>query len=819
MKKILVSVLFIFLAFHAYTTQVSYEDASRTAAMKLQVSEQSEHSILDVHEMNSEQGALLAYVFDLSPIGFIITSTDTYITPILAYSFRNNFSMEKSNFNQGYVFIETNMTLQREALDFISNEVKQENNETWNKYLSGDESYFLTRDVTWPPDEYGSITGGWIEEEWNQNPNPYYTFCPMDPSGSRCVVGCVATAMAQIMYFHRYIGNPVFNDSDDYWSTYTSPVIHLDNDHDLWDFPTFSELNIHLADLANAFATNGEITNDMIAAINFGAGVSVEMGYSSQGSGAYPSDVNYALIYKFDYDSATFTSNINGTFYTNLQNNMVDAKPVFFGISGTDVGHAIICDGWNETDNTYHLNMGWGGFDNGWYTLPYGMPAGYNTISSAVINIDGGEPFIEVFGQVVAAPGIDLTQAIVTLNGPRNYEIQVSDTDGYFNIPWVKGGIYQATATIELDSGGYYYKTFEIELNESSSSIAFILDNYETIDGTVSAAISTENASIAIYDGSQIVRTGLADVSGNYTVSGLLPGDYYATASLNGNFFDEQPITITASTQTFNFNCLEFEYDHIISFHGDPTDQYQLLPEMGVGIMISGNNLIGHDNDSFAKLAFIAPFNPEQGSITAQIWDGITLVTEKEVTYFSEGNWKTVIFDNFVPIDADKEYYAGYVVSSNGGLLPATYRDNGPNVEGGAYIKIGGNWTPLNATTFDFNFCIQGIAISTNPSGIDENMVTISTNILNENYPNPFNPSTTISYNLAEDSDVELTIYNLKGQRVKQLISIDQLLAGQHSVEWNGTDDTGKNVSSGIYLYKLKAGDKYTSTKKMILLK
>jgi len=106
-----------------------------------------------------------------------------------------------------------------------------------------------------------------------------------------------------------------------------------------------------------------------------------------------------------------------------------------------------------------------------------------------------------------------------------------------------------------------------------------------------------------------------------------------------------------------------------------------------------------------------------------------------------------------------------------------------------------------------------------NVIGIDEDLVTMSTNILNDNYPNPFNPSTTISYNLAEDSNVELTIYNLKGQKVKQLVSSNQLSAGQHSVEWNGTDDAGKNVSSGIYLYKLKAGDKYTSTKKMILLK
>ena len=88
------------------------------------------------------------------------------------------------------------------------------------------------------------------------------------------------------------------------------------------------------------------------------------------------------------------------------------------------------------------------------------------------------------------------------------------------------------------------------------------------------------------------------------------------------------------------------------------------------------------------------------------------------------------------------------------------------------------------------------------------------------NFPNPFNPTTTISYQLPENSEVELAIYNLKGQKVKQLVSnsAGQLSAGQHSVVWNGKDDNGKSVSSGIYFYKLKTGN-YEQTRKMILIK
>ena len=88
---------------------------------------------------------------------------------------------------------------------------------------------------------------------------------------------------------------------------------------------------------------------------------------------------------------------------------------------------------------------------------------------------------------------------------------------------------------------------------------------------------------------------------------------------------------------------------------------------------------------------------------------------------------------------------------------------------------------------------------------------------LNQHYPNPFNPTTSISFNLKKSENASLVIFNLKGQKVKQLIN-EQLSAGLHSVVWDGKDKMGNSVSSGIYLYKLKSG-KYTSSKKMILMK
>jgi len=88
------------------------------------------------------------------------------------------------------------------------------------------------------------------------------------------------------------------------------------------------------------------------------------------------------------------------------------------------------------------------------------------------------------------------------------------------------------------------------------------------------------------------------------------------------------------------------------------------------------------------------------------------------------------------------------------------------------------------------------------------------------NYPNPFNPTTTISFNLNTEStkNTELIIYNIKGQIVKQLVN-EPLASGLHSIVWNGKDDMGRSVASGVYFYQLNVNNKNISSKKCLLLK
>ena len=86
-----------------------------------------------------------------------------------------------------------------------------------------------------------------------------------------------------------------------------------------------------------------------------------------------------------------------------------------------------------------------------------------------------------------------------------------------------------------------------------------------------------------------------------------------------------------------------------------------------------------------------------------------------------------------------------------------------------------------------------------------------------QNYPNPFNPTTTIMYALPQRSDVTLEIYNITGQLVARVYRENQY-AGYHEIRWNGVNQSGRPVASGLYVYRLSAGD-FVQTKKMLLLK
>lgn len=99
----------------------------------------------------------------------------------------------------------------------------------------------------------------------------------------------------------------------------------------------------------------------------------------------------------------------------------------------------------------------------------------------------------------------------------------------------------------------------------------------------------------------------------------------------------------------------------------------------------------------------------------------------------------------------------------------------------------------------------------------DNNAVSPARFVLHQNYPNPFNPETTIQYQMPKRSEVKLVIFSLLGQRVATLVDEVQSI-GVYSVQWDGKDDTGKEVASGVYLYRLQT-NQFVQVKKLALLR
>ena len=111
----------------------------------------------------------------------------------------------------------------------------------------------------------------------------------------------------------------------------------------------------------------------------------------------------------------------------------------------------------------------------------------------------------------------------------------------------------------------------------------------------------------------------------------------------------------------------------------------------------------------------------------------------------------------------------------------------------------------------------EPVSIDVEVTGSDtDNPIPLET-VLRGNFPNPFNPSTTISFDIREEGAVRLDIFNIRGQRVRTLVN-EEKTSGKYTIEWIGTDDNGRSVGSGIYFYRMTAVE-YSETKRMVLMK
>jgi hypothetical protein len=207
--------------------------------------------------------------------------------------------------------------------------------------------------------------GPMLTSSWHQG-SPYNIACPMG-DGGRTVVGCVATAMTQIMKYWEWPPSGIGSHSYYWWGDdscggSTSGQQLSADFSDSYDWANMPN---------NCDSGCDSAEQSALAELSYEAGVSVEMDYGACGSGAYMDDCMNAMENHFRYTPGMqerFRSSYSATSWFNLIVDEIDAgRPMLYGIHR----HAIVCDGWRDTGglNQYHMNYGWGGSYNGWYTV------------------------------------------------------------------------------------------------------------------------------------------------------------------------------------------------------------------------------------------------------------------------------------------------------------------------------------------------------------------------------------------------------------------------------------------------------------------
>jgi hypothetical protein len=443
-------------------------------------------------------GKAIYHVVHLSPHGYVVVSADDAIEPIIAFSSVGDFD---SSATQGITpWVNYDLAKRRAHVPAgAGSHVGHNAHQRWQPLLAASPNP--------PPDmetnSYATVVSAvmvapFLQTSWNQqgdqgnNLAVYNYYVPPGSNGNIAndPCGCVATAMAQMMYYFHYPTTGVGTGSHSYQVNgvnYSGNLRGGDGNGGAYQWS-----NMPLAP-NNPTTAQAEEIGDLC----YDAGITVDMNYTADGSSSSDESVGPALTGTFEYSSSDYAfteSEFSATNMIAIINPNLDARlPVFVGIySDADGGHEVLADGYGYSGSTlfHHLNMGWGGADAVWYQLPVidtqDGNGEFTIVDSSVYNIYTNGTGMIISGRIIDPNGVPVVGATVTATRGGTYTT-TTDTNGIY-------------ALIKLPANTTY-------------SITAALSGYTSVSGSfatgtyVSGVYVGQTVSVANYWGANFVMT------------------------------------------------------------------------------------------------------------------------------------------------------------------------------------------------------------------------------------------------------------------------------------------------------------------------
>ena len=363
MKKIFLIIITLCVAAQsAWAGFVGPEKAAQCARGILGMKDMPAPEISDSRRVSGRDGQDPAYyVFNNPDGGWVIISADDRVNPVIAYSLEGTFRSDDMPSN-----VQWWMNDVADAICSVREsdiEASDQAQKAWESILKGDNPDSKKKEI--------------VTAQWNQL-EPYNNLCPVAAGDNkRSLTGCVATAMAIIMRHNCWPehGTGIIGGYTTAFGFETYiPAYSIDNHFYDWD-------NMPMSDGHAEDAGWTDEQKNQVAQLMLDCGVMVYMDYSSEFSGAWSEDVVKAFKNNLYYsESAEYVSwagyTVDGWFSL-IRNEIDQNRVVYYGGEGDGGGHAFVCDGYDIDGSKLHINWGWGGECNGYYTLDLSVPDFY----------------------------------------------------------------------------------------------------------------------------------------------------------------------------------------------------------------------------------------------------------------------------------------------------------------------------------------------------------------------------------------------------------------------------------------------------------